>query len=178
NTGAGPLKVTSLESAITPVALVSGPIQAAPAQVPWRSWKPPATVRTQMFWRVVMATMRAWLRIARISRAPPLAAAAGKYVHAVGSAIVAIAPRTEMQTRSSEIEKPVLPNLLGRFVVRVMATGERATPLPRGPSGSSTGKCAKWLRKADCRSPHHVTWASAPASAVLTVCQGPDGGVI
>src|SRR5882762_5675208 len=78
NTAAGPVRVTSLESAIIPVALVSGPTHAAPAQVPWRSWKPPATVWTQMFWRVVMATMRAWLRIARISRAPPLAAAAGR----------------------------------------------------------------------------------------------------
>src|SRR5438552_14501235 len=78
NTGAGPLRVTLLESAIRPVALVSGPTHAAPAHVPWRSRKPPPTVWTQMFWRVVMATMRAWLMIARISRAPPLAAAAGR----------------------------------------------------------------------------------------------------
>src|SRR5215831_8224686 len=62
--GESPLRLTSLDTAITPALFVSRPIQAAPAQLPWRSCTPPGTVCTQMFCRVWMATMRAWLSAA------------------------------------------------------------------------------------------------------------------
>src|SRR5215472_5699320 len=59
-TGEAPVRLTSLGTAITPALFVSWPIQAAPAQLPWRSCTPPGTAWRQMFWRVWMATMRAW----------------------------------------------------------------------------------------------------------------------